>query len=66
MKRAAPALLAILLLAAALSGCTPAREPAGDGKTLILGFSQLGRESGWRIGNTQRHHRRRPTGQASS
>jgi galactofuranose transport system substrate-binding protein len=53
MKRAIPALLAILLLAAALPGCTPAREPAGGGKTLILGFSQLGSESGWRIGNTQ-------------
>jgi galactofuranose transport system substrate-binding protein len=54
MKRAASALLAMLLLAAVLlPGCAPVREPSGDGKTIILGFSQLGSESGWRIGNTQ-------------
>ncbi len=28
-------------------------QPAGGQKPIILGFAQLGRESGWRIGNTR-------------
>ena len=43
--------MAALLLCALLSGCQarlPAAEPA-----LVLGFSQLGSESSFRIGNTR-------------
>ena len=53
MKRAVTVLLAILLLATALPGCAPYRDTSVDSKPIILGFSQLGSESGWRIGNTQ-------------
>ncbi len=48
-------LAALLCIAAALAGCSPAGRPDGGSgdKPVILGFSQLGSESGWRIGNTR-------------
>ncbi len=45
------ALLCLLLL----GGCAPSQEPAAivqDESQVLLGFSQLGSESAWRIGNT--------------
>ncbi len=46
------AALALLLLLPVLAGChdRAAREAEQDG--LLIGFSQMGSESGWRIGNT--------------
>ena len=49
------------LVAAALAGCAPSAEkkttdtPAADGakKKIVVGFSQVGAESGWRTANTQ-------------
>lgn len=46
-------LLAVLALCcAALSGCREARQTGSGQSALVVGFSQLGAESGWRIGNT--------------
>ena len=48
-----PALLALLALCAtALAGCQGARQTSAGSPSLVVGFSQLGAESGWRIGNT--------------
>lgn len=52
-RRLAVALAACLML---LTGCAPQSQPAApmqDAKQVILGFSQLGSESSWRIGNTK-------------
>ena len=51
------AFLALALLLP-LGGCAPRSAPedtAGDGgeDTVLLGFSQLGRESAWRMGNSR-------------
>ena len=43
-------LVTVLLLA--LSGCAGKQEPAGDNASIVVGFSQLGAESSWRIANT--------------
>ena len=45
----------VLLLAAAmaLAGCAAAPQREGEEGTLLLGFSQLGSESAWRLGNTR-------------
>ena len=46
-------LLAVLALCcAALSSCREARQTGSGQSALVVGFSQLGAESGWRIGNT--------------
>ena len=47
--------IGILLLAAALAlaGCAAAPQREGDEGALLLGFSQLGSESAWRLGNTR-------------
>ena len=44
--------LCIILSLCLMTGCTKAGEQAEDPK-LLLGFSQLGSESAWRIGNTR-------------
>ena len=45
--------LALLALCGmALSGCQEARPANTGNSALVVGFSQLGAESGWRIGNT--------------
>ncbi len=45
-------LLGMIMVLGLLSGCTgPAEEPADPG--LLLGFSQIGSESAWRLGNTR-------------
>ena len=47
------ALLAMVLLCAVLlSGCGGGERNAANPSALVVGFSQLGSESGWRIGNT--------------
>ncbi len=45
-----PVLLAMLAL---LSGCGQRPQPEAADPSLLLGFSQLGSESSWRIGNTR-------------
>ena len=42
----------ILILLLGLSGCAGKQEPAGDNASIVVGFSQLGSESSWRIANT--------------
>ena len=44
-------LLLLALCGAGLAGCA-ARPTSGNSPALVVGFSQLGAESGWRIGNT--------------
>ena len=46
------ALLMCLILLLCLSGCAGKQEPAGDNASIVVGFSQLGSESSWRIANT--------------
>ncbi len=45
-------ILVLALAAALLTGCA-GRETAKKDDALVLGFSQLGSESGWRVGNTK-------------
>jgi ABC-type sugar transport system substrate-binding protein len=52
MKWLAAAVLCMLTALALLSGCAKTEETAKE-SGIILGFSQLGSESGWRIGNSQ-------------
>lgn len=42
----------ILILLLGLSGCAGKQEPTGDNASIVVGFSQLGAESSWRIANT--------------
>lgn len=46
------ALIAILAVAAGFSGCSGPTDQTKE-SAVILGFSQLGSESGWRIGNSR-------------
>ena len=51
MKRFVPMLLALCLL---LSGCgSKVEERPEEKQSLLLGFSQLGWESAWRLANTE-------------
>ena len=47
------ALIAILTVSATLPGCVGPTEQPNEKNAVILGFSQLGSESGWRIGNSR-------------
>ena len=48
--------IALALCCAAVSGCERSDRSGGEGQSgraaVVVGFSQLGSESGWRIGNT--------------
>lgn len=46
------ALCIVLALLLALTGCAGKQEPAVDNASIVVGFSQLGSESSWRIANT--------------
>ena len=52
MKKQWISLLCVLTAFLLLSGCS-AKQPPASGPSLLLGFSQLGSESSWRIGNTR-------------
>ena len=54
-SRSIALLLLTLLLALSLSGCAPKSAPEEDAAddAVLLGFSQLGRESAWRMGNSR-------------
>ena len=41
-----------LVLLLSLSGCAGKQEQAGNNASIVVGFSQLGAESSWRIANT--------------
>ena len=52
-----PALLCVMLCTLGLSGCAPRAtqentQESTQENTVLLGFSQLGWESAWRIGNS--------------
>ncbi len=51
MRKAVPFLL-LAFLCLLLGGCSESQPPASE-PPLLLGFSQLGSESSWRIGNTR-------------
>lgn len=54
MKKYLALLLALVLIAAGLFGCTTDAEDGAEGDALItVGFSQVGAESDWRTANTQ-------------
>ena len=42
----------VLVLLLGLSGCAGKQEPAEDNASIVVGFSQIGSESSWRIANT--------------
>ena len=46
------ALLLALILLAGLTGCAGKQDTEKDGSSIVVGFSQLGAESSWRIANT--------------
>ena len=50
--RRGPLLIFLSLCALLLAGCGGSNAGAGKQAALVVGFSQLGSESGWRIGNT--------------
>ncbi len=52
MQRKRLTALVPVLLALMLAGCTAAREPEPAPRSVVVGFSQLGAESSWRIANT--------------
>ena len=43
----------VLILLLALSGCDGKQETGGDKASVVVGFSQLGAESSWRMANTK-------------
>ena len=49
-KRFVPVLLLLVLLI--LTGCSGKQETGGETASVVVGFSQLGAESSWRIANT--------------
>jgi galactofuranose transport system substrate-binding protein len=52
VKKTVTAASAVLLCAAALTGCGDSEAAGGDGK-IVMGFAQVGAESGWRTANTE-------------
>lgn len=46
------ALIGILILLFGLTGCAGKQETARESTSIVVGFSQLGAESSWRIANT--------------
>lgn len=52
MRRLIVAALVVVTLAA----CAPPEDLAGDGAKIVVGFSQVGAESGWRTANTLSIH----------
>ncbi|MBR3333035.1 MAG: ABC transporter substrate-binding protein [Clostridia bacterium] len=51
MRKGIASVLALIMLLL-LSGCAGKQEPAEDNTSVVVGFSQLGAESSWRIANT--------------
>lgn len=49
-KRFVPVLMLLVLLL--LTGCSGKQDPGGETASVVVGFSQLGAESSWRIANT--------------
>lgn len=46
-------IIALLLMLLCVSACTTQKEPVPEARPVIVGFAQLGSESGWRVGNTK-------------
>lgn len=57
LKRLSAAVVGVVLLSSALAGCGGDDKAASPGKSgsdkIVLGFSQVGAESGWRTANTK-------------
>src|SRR5690606_13019090 len=54
LRSTASAALAGLLVVGGLAACGDEEEPgSGGGDTIVMGFSQVGAESGWRTANTE-------------
>ncbi|MFC7485011.1 hypothetical protein ACFQX7_40100 [Luedemannella flava] len=49
-------LLLIALVCVSLAACAPPENLAADGSKIVVGFSQVGAESGWRTANTVSIH----------
>lgn len=53
VKKTVTAASALLVSAVALAGCSDSASGGGDDDEIVMGFSQVGAESGWRTANTE-------------
>jgi ABC-type sugar transport system substrate-binding protein len=53
VKKTVTAASAVLMCAAALTGCGDSDASGGDDGKIVMGFAQVGAESGWRTANTE-------------
>ncbi len=53
LRRKLIVLFLLLMIAASVTACAKPKEPVLEARPVIVGFAQLGSESGWRVGNTK-------------